>query len=119
MRIPAALAALALPFALVPAIAFAADEPVAADGTSLQDIQCAAWAAYVVGTSDDPEITTAFGYAMTFFIGMYEGKTGQHFTEAMLVEAEKVETDEVLREAIESVCLPRMQVMGERLADFG
>ena len=115
----AALRLLALPFAFLPAIALAADEPVAADGTPLQDIQCAAWAAYMVSENDDPQAATAFGYAMTFFIGMYEGKTGRDFAEAMLVEAKKFEADEALREAIQRVCLPRMQDIGDRMANFG
>ena len=113
-----ALRHLPLALALLPVASLAAEEPAPA-GSPTQDVQCAAWAAYVISASDDPDVKTAVGYAMTYFIGIYEGKTGKKFTEAMLGEGQKVETDEAFRLAVSEICLPRMQDIGDRMANYG
>ena len=104
---------------LVPGAAFAQDSRIAAAGTAEQDLQCAAWAAYIVGTNDDPDVKQGFGYAMTYFVGLYEGKSGKDFPGPMIATAQTLDNDPSLVEALNPVCIPRTKDIGQRLSDFG
>jgi hypothetical protein len=90
----------------------------AAVPTPEDDLRCAAWAAIVLGLNrDDPEVASAFGMALAWFVARYEGATGNRFEQAMTAEfldglAPQLET-------IETACRPRMQEMGSRFTDWG
>ena len=114
--IPSALGAM-----LMPAAAFAADADtrIGATGSAEQDVQCAAWAGYIVGTNDDADVKQGFSLAMTYFLGLYEGKTGQNFADRMVATAQLLDSDPSLIDALTPVCLPRTQDIGHRLSEFG
>jgi hypothetical protein len=107
------LAAAALSLA-VPAHA----QPAPASPGPDEDMRCAAWAAVVLGLKkDDPEIASAFGMALAWFVARYEGATGKRFEDAMTTEYLNGLTPELV--AIEQTCQPRMREMGERFTAWG
>jgi hypothetical protein len=96
-----------------------ATSPAAAqqDATAAENLDCAIWAAFVAGANDDPEVETAFGIILSWFVGLYEGQTGRVVDAAFTARAEQL-TDEDLQ-AIEERCLPRVEAYGERLSALG
>ena len=106
---------------LLAAVALAVSVPAqaqpAAPGPE-DDLRCAAWAAIVAGINkDDPEIATAFGMALAWFVARYEGATGKPFEEAMTPEYINALAPELA--TIEQACRPRMQEMGARFTEWG
>lgn len=82
------------------------------------DLRCAAWSAIVMGLNEgDPEIASAFGMALTWFVARYEGATGKPFEQAMTPDYLDGLTPDL--EAIEQACRPRMLEMGQRFTDWG
>jgi hypothetical protein len=107
---------------ILAAVLLAVAAPVHAQPTAAptpeDDLRCAAWAAIVLGLNrDDPEVASAFGMALAWFIARYEGATGNRFEQAMTAEFLNSLTPEI--ETIEAGCRPRMQEMGSRFTDWG
>lgn len=97
---------------LVPALLLSA--PAAAQqATAAQNLDCAIWSAYQVGVSDDEDDRNVLSIAFAWFIGLYEGQTGQPIDTAM--EARSAELDDADVEAIGGVCMDRFAAFSERL----
>ncbi len=108
------LAAAALSLVAMPVHA----QPAPASPGPDEDMRCAAWAAVVLGLKkDDPEIASAFGMALAWFVARYEGATGKRFEDAMTAEYLNSLTPDLV--AIEQVCQPRMREMGTRFTAWG
>ncbi|MBO9519043.1 MAG: hypothetical protein J7493_13335 [Porphyrobacter sp.] len=108
---------LLLPLALlVPAPALAHDSAKLSSEAD-QALECAMWAATVAGAIEDPELVTAFGYAMTYWIGRFEGMTGQHFDD--FATEEYVNKLQPRFEDLRQRCAPEMEEMGGRMQNWG
>lgn len=93
-------------------------QPAPAASSPEEDLRCAAWAAVIVGLKkDDPQVASAFGMALAWFVARYEGATGKRFEDAMTAEYLNGLTPELT--AIEQTCQPRMQEMGARFTAWG
>ena len=111
-RLAASLAALAA--CASPVIALHAQEPLAPDAK--ESLQCAIWASYFsVEYQDQPE-GEALTNALNYFVGRYEGLTGQGIDQAV-DEALIVETADAL-DALTPVCADRMEAYGSRMVDW-
>ncbi len=104
--LPIAAAALAL---AVPTTANAA--------TPAQDLDCAIWAALAFGESEDPSEQQAYGFALTWFVGLYEGQTGTQIDDAMSARAATISDADLV--AKDPVCRARMKAFGQRLVTLG
>jgi hypothetical protein len=107
--LPAALAALALPVPLQ------AQEPTFA--TAEESLKCAMWASYYVATYQGQDEEAVFVHALNYFVGRYEGLTGQGIdtaTDEQLILGTANEID-----ALTPVCTEKMIAYGERMADWG
>lgn len=109
------------PRALMAGVALVLAVPLQAQPTPAtpdEDLRCAAWAAIVLGINkDDPDVAAGFGMALAWFVARYEGATGKTFEDAMTADYLNGLTPQL--EAIEQVCKPRVQEMGQRFTDWG
>ncbi|MBT2133503.1 hypothetical protein KK137_04065 [Croceibacterium sp. LX-88] len=103
--------------ALVIASPLAAQGPAPMSPEAERDLECAMWAALVSGSVEDPEIKTAFGFAMTYWVGRFEGRTGRNFDE--FATGEFVTSLEPKAEDLRERCVPEMESMGKRMQDWG
>ena len=101
-------AALALPVAPLAA------EPVDPES---QDLRCAAFAAFVVGTEQTPEVQSAFSMALTWFLGRYEGTTGQPFEQALTPAYLSGLEGSIAQ--LQAECVPLMEGLSARLSSLG
>ncbi len=101
---------------LVPALLLSA--PAAAQqATAAQNLDCAVWSAYQVGVSDDEDVKNGLSIAVAWFIGLYEGQTGQSIDAAMA--ARSAELDDADVEALTEGCIARFSAFAERLGTLG
>lgn len=83
------------------------------------DIKCAVWAAFLIGTNDDPEVKAGYSPTMAYFLGRYEGATGKQFQEEMLRVTKELDEDFNRMVALDDVCPARMEDFGNRLGSLG
>ena len=75
------------------------------------------WAAQIGGGSDDPEQERALCFALTYFIGRFEGISGLNFDDwATLDLVVKVAEDQ---DKTADLCLPQMLSIGGRMQTWG
>jgi hypothetical protein len=92
--------------------------PAAAQqSTPRENLDCAVWAAYQVGVSDDVEVRNGLSIAVAWFIGLYEGQTGQPINTAMA--ARSAELDEAGVEALAEGCISRFAAFADWLSTLG
>jgi len=95
--------------------------PISAEAE--HELKCAILAAFLAGTvnegsaNPDPELERAMGYALTYWIGRFEGMTGRHFDDVATVDFVKGTIGEL--EGLRATCAPQMQEMGGRLQIWG
>lgn len=84
------------------------------------DLRCTVWTATMLGLmSDDDADSDAIAGVMTgfaYFMGRFEGRSGQLVEEAMTVEL--IEREAADLDALAEECLPRLAELGERLSNF-
>jgi hypothetical protein len=110
-RLAASLAALA---ACASPVALHAQEPLAPEAK--ESLQCAIWASYFTAEFQDRPEGPALANALSYFVGRYEGLTGQGIDQA-LDEALIVATADTL-DALTPVCAGRMEAYGTRMVDW-
>lgn len=113
--LPLAMAMLPAGFA-IPAHAQGEAQP-AASATADPDLRCAVWSAALLGNVKDGDAKLGLTAAFTYFMGRFEGRTGQSIEQAMTPEVVKGETGDMA--GLTSFCLPQMEAMGKRLTAFG
>ena len=99
---------------LVPAILLAALPSVAQAATSAENLDCAIWTSVTMDENTDPDIVNGLGYALSWFIGLYEGATGKDIDNAMAARV-AVMSDADFKK-LDGVCIARMQGFGTRLS---
>jgi len=82
-----------------------------------QNLDCAIWASFRLGVSQDEAERTGLMIATAWFIGLYEGQSGRKIGEVMGARAMALSPQEV--QALESSCLPRFQDFGNRMTKLG
>jgi hypothetical protein len=87
------------------------------DANGEQDLRCAILAAYVAGTIKDAEAQKGLEYAMTYFVGRFEGSTGRKFEDVATVDYVNKLVPEI--ESLRQPCSERMKSFGERLTAWG
>lgn len=86
--------------------------------SSWEDMQCAVWASYISGGSDDPEVIAGSAHALNYFIGRYEAATGLDFRPAMTDVVNEVEADPELLRAYDAPCIARWEEYLDRLNNW-
>lgn len=100
---------------LIPAIALAVAVPASAQQpTAEQNVDCAIWASYAIGSSEDEKAKGGLSIALAWFIGLYEGQTGQNIDNAMA--ARTMEMKEADINGLAAPCVARFQAFGARLS---
>ena len=80
--------------------------------------ECSAWAQVLAGQPDmEDDVRAGLTYAAIFFLGRYEGMTGQPFQLALSVDEVKAIGERL--EAMNEPCLPLMSDFGERMNELG
>ncbi|WP_067787298.1 hypothetical protein [Paraurantiacibacter namhicola] len=88
------------------------------DADPQDDLKCAAWSAMIAGQMQDDEKTAnAFGLAMTYFIGRYEGATGRDIAKDLTPEIVMDAAGNM--EATTEFCAARMESLGRRMEGLG
>lgn len=81
------------------------------------DLRCVALAAMLVGTAEKPEEKSGLGMSLTYFVGLYEARSGKLIGDGLTLAAiEQVSAD--MAGAI-AECQPRMLDLGNRLTSLG
>jgi len=81
-------------------------------------LECSAWAQVLAGQPDmEDEVRAGLTYAAIFFLGRYEGMTGQPFQTGL--SADDVNAIGERLEAMNEPCLPLMSDFGERMNELG
>ena len=80
-------------------------------------LDCAMWAAILAGQSDDKAASEALTFTMTWFLGRFEGLTGQRFDTS--VSDRDLEGHAMRIEELNGICLPLMEDIGNRMAKWG
>ena len=82
------------------------------------DLECAMWASFVAGSPEvGAETATAMGYALSYWIGKFEGATGLHFDDVATVDFVTSLEDRI--DVLSDNCAPAMENMGMRLQEWG
>lgn len=87
--------------------------------TPAEDLNCAMWASYRLGSLEEgaaPNVTVGLTAATTWFVGLYEGKTGKVINPALKALSNRSTAADI--DALQPGCLARMAAFGERLTDF-
>lgn len=107
----------------VPAVAVddAVQDQVAEEAapTPNDDIKCAVWAAFIIGTNEEEEVKAGYSPTMAYFLGRYEGATGKQFAEEMVRVTRELDEDVTKLVALDDVCPARMADFGDRLSSMG
>jgi hypothetical protein len=104
------------PIAFATAMMLAA--PAAAQqATPQENLDCAVWAAYKIGVSQDDTVKNALSIAVAWFIGQYEGQTGTVIDAAMAARARELDAAGVDR--LTDTCVGRFGAFGDRLSSLG
>lgn len=103
---------------LILAAGLLAAAPAAAQQASAQqNLDCAIWAAYQVGVAQNDEVANGFSIAVSWFIGLYEGQTGQLIDAPM--RKRSAELDEAGIARLTGPCLGRFSAFADRLGTLG
>lgn len=102
---------------LVAAPLSAQEAPAPSAPTAAQDLDCALWASFTLGSSTDPKLVTGLSVAVAWFTGLYEGKTGKSINAALKARADILTEAEV--QALGPACIARMETFAQRLQAFG
>jgi hypothetical protein len=103
---------------IILAAALALATPAAAQqATPQENLDCAVWAAYKIGVSQDDQVKNALSIAVAWFIGQYEGQVGEVIDPAMAARAQELDLAAV--EALTEPCVERFQAFGDRLSTLG
>ena len=79
-------------------------------------LKCAMWASYFSVAFEGEEEAAALTNALTYFVGRYEGLTGQGIDEALYEELIVATANDI--DALTPVCSARMEEFGNRLLDW-
>ena len=80
--------------------------------------QCSVWASYVsTQLDDDPQTQQALLFAVNYFVGYFEGATGQSIAESDDTEALMTVANEL--ERYSTICAGHMEAFGSRMTDWG
>ena len=82
-----------------------------------QELECGMWAAFMAGTAEDPALEKALGFALTYWVGRFEGMTGLDFDR--VATAEFVSGLEGRLDELRQSCVPKMEAMGDRMRIWG
>lgn len=105
-------------YALLLAAGLLAAAPAAAQQpTAQQNLDCAIWSAYQVGVAENDEIANGFSIAVSWFIGLYEGQTGQLIDAPMRKRAAELDDAGIAR--LTGPCLGRFSAFADRLGKLG
>ncbi|GAA0277251.1 hypothetical protein GCM10009127_17540 [Alteraurantiacibacter aestuarii] len=99
--------------AMLPGAAMAQD--VALD--PIEAKQCAVWASMFSTQFEDEETRQAFIYAVNYFVGYYEGTTGQGIGD--LEDEESIAAVETRFADFSQICGAHMQGFGTRMSAWG
>ena len=95
--------------------------PAPAAPTMQDDLDCAIFLSYVLGTMEDAQATekekTGVMVGMIYFIGRYEGAGGSDIEGAMVERFETFVESDI--ERLRMPCAARMESMGQRLIEAG
>ncbi|MBD3729175.1 MAG: hypothetical protein IE933_05660 [Sphingomonadales bacterium] len=80
------------------------------------DLRCTIWAGATLNLATDPELRNGMVAAFTFFMGRFEGRTGEAIEQAMTPEVIARETSDM--PALTQFCLPQLSVLSDRLNNF-
>lgn len=81
-------------------------------------LECSVWAQILADHQDmGEEVSAGLVYAAIFFIGKFEGMTGQPFQEAL--NAAKVNAIGERLGDVQTTCLPLMDDFGKRMSELG
>jgi hypothetical protein len=111
----AALVAVLLAPASAAAQSISSDTPISAEAE--QELRCGMWAAFMAGRVEDPELQKALGFALTYWVGRFEGMTGLDFDQVATVEF--VSELEGKLDDLRLSCAPKMEAMGDRMRIWG
>jgi hypothetical protein len=107
------------PIALAAALLFSA--PAAAQqATPQENLDCAVWADFMIGEAldeQDDSASTSLTFALVWFIGQYEGQTGEVIDTAMAARA--TELDVAAKERLTVTCFSRVESFADRLSNLG
>lgn len=106
--------------AAILAAPLAAQQAADAPTTAAQDLDCALWASYTLGTlgdNADADVVAGLSMAIGWFSGLYEGKTGASINTAMETRSEIATEADI--ERVQDECLARLGRFSERLDSFG
>jgi hypothetical protein len=84
--------------------------------TAEENLDCAIWSSVQVALIDDEKTKNGLSIAVAWFIGQYEGQTGQNIDDAMVVRANQM-TDADLP-ALTEPCVGRFGAFGSRLIEL-
>ncbi len=99
------------------AAAILAVPAAAQQATSQDNLDCAVWAAYKVGLTQDDQARNALSIAMAWFIGQYEGQTGLAIDAALVARAKEFDVAGIDR--LTDPCVKRFGAFGDRLTALG
>ncbi|MCB2088254.1 MAG: hypothetical protein H6918_06880 [Sphingomonadaceae bacterium] len=81
------------------------------------DLRCTIWSGAILQLMGEADGKTAITAAFTFFMGRFEGRTGEAIEQAMTKERIELVTADMA--ASTEFCAGQMQVLGDRLSNFG
>lgn len=99
----------------VPAIA--QDNDAAGTATAQQNLDCAIWSSYQTGSATDDDVKNGLAIAVAWFVGLYEGQTGELISDAFAVRTAELSEEDVI--AMTSYCVGRFSEFGDRLSNLG
>ena len=104
---------------MFPAAAMLAATPLAAQDRPADPpgLQCAAWAAILVGQAPSDQDSTGLVALLGYFIGKYEGATGRELESDVLIEL--ISRPGYSETAVQDTCLAEAEDLGERMQDVG
>ncbi|WP_066553977.1 hypothetical protein [Croceicoccus bisphenolivorans] len=85
----------------------------AAQGTTDPDLRCATWALVASSQEQDESKKRGLGFMMSYFMGRYEGRTGEEIETH--IKPDTVMTILGNVEEANSTCAPLAQAFGQRL----
>ncbi|MEZ5695053.1 MAG: hypothetical protein R3E18_01060 [Sphingomonadaceae bacterium] len=81
------------------------------------DLRCTIWSGALLQLMSDAEGKAGITAAFTFFMGRFEGRTGEAIEQAMTPERIELVTADM--GASTEFCAGQMKVLGDRLSNFG
>jgi uncharacterized low-complexity protein len=84
---------------------------------NLSYMDCAVWAAVRIGQAPEGTDTSGLGHALAYFIGLYEGESGEQFEPAMRERTNRMTLADIDR--LDAPCREQMATFGSRLSNWG